>query len=409
MRKLIAALMVLATPALAHDMLPGKPQAAPILIKGATLHSVQGGTQEKTDLLLEHGLIAAIGQNLAAPQGATVVDASGEHLYPGLIALSTYLGISEIEAVRATNDVEEVGTFTPEVAAETAFNGDSELIPTIRSNGIALAEVAPEGGLVAGRSAAMRLDGWNRRDMLVRADTGMHLYWPKVGDEAARESLETYFANAEAYRQRRADSEDQAVDESLEAMSGVMDKRIPLFIHADGSAAIHQAIRFGDRFGLKWTLVGGRGAEAYAVELAQRGVAVEVTNPEGLPSSDDAPYDEAYALAGILDKAGVKVAIALPSSWSSRDLPFAVGMAMAWGLPEQKALASVTQVPADLLGIGRQYGDLVVGRSATVLITDHPLFDYAGVSVKALYIDGAAVDLDNRQKRLYRKYQRKGH
>ncbi|WP_417355851.1 amidohydrolase family protein [Gallaecimonas pentaromativorans] len=408
MRALFAALMLLALPVLAHDMVPGKAQSQAILIKGATLHSVAGGDQPNTDLLFEKGVIKAIGQNLEAPAGAEVVDGTGKHLYAGLIGLSTLLGIQEIEAVRSTNDVEEVGSFTPEVAAETAFNADSELIPTVRSNGIALVEVAPQGGLVAGRSAVMRMDGWNRRDMLVRADTAMHLYWPEVGDEAAREKLETFFANAEAYRQRRIDSEDQTIDASLEAMTGVMEKRIPLFIHADGSAAIHQVLRFGDRFGLKWTLVGGRGAERYANELARRGVAVAVTNPQGLPSSDDAPYDEAYALAGILDKAGVKVAIALPSSWSSRDLPFAVGQAQAWGLDPKKGLASVTLVPAELLGIAKQYGDLTVGRSATLMVTDHPLFDYAGVSVKALYIDGAAVDLDNRQKRLYRKYLQKG-
>ncbi|EKE69225.1 amidohydrolase family protein [Gallaecimonas xiamenensis] len=408
MRSLIAALLLVAQPALANDMLPGKPQSAPVLIKGATVHSVQNGALANTDLLFEKGLITAIGADLKAPVGTQVIDASGKHLYPGMIGLSTYLGLSEIEAVRSTNDVEEVGTFTPEVAAETAFNADSELLPTVRSNGVALVEVAPQGGLVAGRSAVMRLDGWNRRDMMAREDTGMHLYWPEVGDEQAREKLENYFADAEAYRQRRSDSEQQLLDANLEAMTGVMEKRIPLFIHADGGAAIHQILRFGDRFGLKWTLVGGRGAETYAKDLARRQVAVVVTSPQGLPSSDDAPYDEAFALAGILDKAGVEVAIALPSSWSSRDLPFAVGQAMAWGLDPQKALASVTQVPANLLGIGKQYGDLAVGRSATLLLTDHPLFDYGGVSVKALYIDGAAVDLDNRQKRLYRKYQQKG-
>ncbi|WP_115717976.1 amidohydrolase family protein [Gallaecimonas mangrovi] len=408
MRTFFAVLMLLALPAVAHDMLPGKPQSQPILIKGATVHSVTSGTQPGTDLLFDKGVIIAIGQGLAVPAGAKVIDAKGKHLYSGLIGLSTVLGLQEIEAVRATNDEEEVGELTPEVAAETAFNGDSDIIPTIRSNGIALVEIAPTGGLVAGRSAAMRLDGWNRRDMLIKADTGMHLYWPKVGDETGREKLETFFADAEAYRQRRIDNKQQPLDTRLEAMRGVMEKRVPLFIHVNGSAAIHQVLRFGDRFGLHWTLVGGRGAESYAKALAKRDVAVVVTDPEGLPSSDDAPYDEAYALSGLLAKAGVKVAIALPYSWSSRDLPFAVGQAEAWGLDAQKGLASVTLVPAKLLGIDTHYGDLTVGRSATLIITDHPLFDYAGVNVKALYIDGRSVDLDNRQKRLYRKYLQKG-
>ncbi|WP_406666684.1 amidohydrolase family protein [Gallaecimonas sp. GXIMD1310] len=405
MRILIASLL-LALPAFGHDMVPAKPQSQPVLITHATVHSVANGVQADTDLLFAKGRIVAIGKQLKAPANAKVIDGSNKHLYPGLIVLGTYLGLSELDAVRATRDEQEVGELTPEVAAETAFNGDSDIIPTIRANGIALAEIAPQGGLIAGRASVMRLDGWNRHDMLVRADTGMHLYWPE--DEANRETLVQFVADALAYHQRRLDGQQQQVDTRLEAMGGVIDKRIPLFIHAHGSQAIAQVLRFTERFGLNWVLVGGRGAEPMAKALAKRQVAVVVTDPQGLPDSNDAPYDQAFTLAGRLHDAGVKVALGLPSVWAARDLPFAVGQSIAWGMPASAALASVTLVPAQLLGIDKDYGDLVAGKSATLVLTDSPLFDYGAVKIKALYIDGGQVDLDNRQKRLYRKYLQKG-
>ncbi|WP_341503514.1 amidohydrolase family protein [Gallaecimonas sp. GXIMD4217] len=408
MKNWLCILGLLAVPTLAHDMAPGEIQKRPVLITNATLHTADQGVLAGSDILFENGLITALGPDLPVPDKAVVIEASGKHVYPGLIALSTRLGLSEVDAVRATRDFSEVGDLTPEVAAEAAFNADSEIIPTVRANGIALAEVAPNGNLVAGRSAAMRLDGWNRRDMLVKADTGLHLYWPDSADSQALDGLKALFGKARAYDERRRQREDQPVDARLEPMRGLFSRQLPLFIHLSRQGQLTQALDFTAEQDLAWSLVAGPVALTALAELKARGVAVVATDPQGLPDHEDAPYDQAFTLPARLHQAGLAPVIALPAGWSARDLPFAVAQAMAWGLPEEAALRSVTLNAAKLLGIDQQYGSLALGKSATLILTAAPLFDYPDFGVEAMFIDGRKVNLDNRQKRLYRKYRQKG-
>jgi len=177
---LFAAACTLASSTLwAVNPVPAPKQTTPILLKNATVHSVVSAPAVQ-DVLLVDGKIAAVGVNLAAPQGAQVEDLSGKHLYPGLIALINQLGLIEVEAVRATRDDNEVTATNPDLQVQVAFNADSVVIPTIRSNGFSHSLIYPSGSLITGRSALMQLDGWNWQDALVQSDVGLHVSWPRM-------------------------------------------------------------------------------------------------------------------------------------------------------------------------------------------------------------------------------------
>jgi hypothetical protein len=176
-----AGLLLAAATSLAHDQIPGADQTRPVLLRGGDLYTVSGAVLEETDLLFEGGVITQIGVGLTPPAAAEVIDASGSRVYPGLIAPQTAVGLSEIGAVRATRDLDESGTVTPEVAAHVAYNPDSEIIPTVRSHGITTAQVAPQGMGIAGRSFITHLDGWTKEDAGVRLVDGLVVNWPRAG------------------------------------------------------------------------------------------------------------------------------------------------------------------------------------------------------------------------------------
>lgn len=203
MKPLFRLLLVLfAFPVFAHNLVPGAENKTPVLLQGGTLHTVQHGSLAQTDLLFHEGKIVQIGANLPVPEGAQVIDISGKHVYPGIIALDTTLGLIELEQARPTNDLAEVGAVTPEVIAHHAFNADSDIIPTLRFMGITHAQSVPQGGLIQGQSSFLQLDGWHWKDALVAGSVALHVSWPRAGLSNAwwerRSPAEQRKANAEA-------------------------------------------------------------------------------------------------------------------------------------------------------------------------------------------------------------------
>ncbi|PHQ90087.1 MAG: amidohydrolase, partial [Idiomarina sp.] len=236
--------------AAAHDEVPGEEQSNPIVLQGGTLHTVSDGVLTNSDLVFENGKITAIGRDVSIPDGAEVIDISGQHVYPGVIAMDTTIGLNEIEAVRATRDAREVGDVHPEVAGHIAFNADSEIIPTVRYHGITHAQVAPEGSLVAGQSSLMHLDGWNYQDALVAGEIGVHVSWPRTyvvntwwerrspeeqrkANEESRQQLMKVFADAKAYYDAKQADRKIDLDQRWEAMAGLFDGSKKLYVHAD--------------------------------------------------------------------------------------------------------------------------------------------------------------------------------
>ena len=146
-------------------------------IKNATIHTGNGKVIENGTIKISNGKIEEVGTNIAIPAGdVSVVDAKGKHVYPGLILPTSSLGLIEISAVRASSDVREIGEMNPSIRSIVAYNTDSKVINTLRSNGILLANIVPQGSLIAGSSSVVQLDAWTWQDAAYATDEGMHLY-----------------------------------------------------------------------------------------------------------------------------------------------------------------------------------------------------------------------------------------
>lgn len=428
-RKAVAALAVAiavaSLPARAHDQIPGAPQEVPVLLRGGDLYTISGGVLPATDLLFENGKITAIGPGLAAPDGAEIVDVSGQRVYPGLIAPDTTLGLVEIGAVRATRDLDEVGTVNPEVVAHVAFNPDSELIPTVRTHGVTTVQVAPGGDLIRGRSAILHLDGWTKEDAAVELVDGLFITWPRVEvldwwfmPPAAeqkkqmakqRQDLRESFEAARAYHAAREADGETHIDLRWEAMRAVWSDDLPVYVAAADYRQILEAVDFADEFELNMVLVGPADAYRLTDLLRDRDIPVILDATTNLPYRNDSDYDAQFRQAARLHEAGVRFGIGLlDANWSVRNLALeGAGAAIAWGLPEDAALRAVTLSNAEILGIADREGSLEVGKDATLFVSRGDITDTLGHDVTHMWIQGRPVSLDNRHRELYRKYGEK--
>ncbi len=409
-------------PAAAHDQVPGAAQTEPILLRGGDLYTVAEGVLEDTDLLFEEGRITAIGEGLSAPAGAVVIDVSGQRVYPGLIAPMTGVGLTEIGAVRATRDGDEVGSINPEVVAQTAYNPDSELIPSVRSHGITTVQVAPSGGLLRGRSSILHLDGWTREDAAAKPVDGLVLSWPRaaVGKSwylpavekqreqmtRQRHELRQAFVDARRYARAREAGDEVVVDLRWEAMRALWSEDMPVYIQAPDYRQILEAIDFAEEFDLNLVLVAPSDAWRLTDLLAERDIPVLLSAPTSRPTRADSDYDATYTQAARLHAAGVRFGFGLVGSGTAtRNLAIeAAGAAIAWGLPEDAALRAITLSNAEILGIADREGSLEVGKDATLFVSSDDVTDTLGHEVTRMWIQGREVDLDNRHRQLYRKY-----
>ncbi|MFQ5606782.1 MAG: amidohydrolase [Candidatus Zixiibacteriota bacterium] len=421
-------LVLMSAAAFAHDYVPGADQSTPILLKGGDLYTVTDGTLRETDLLFDNGRITHIGRNITPPPGTEVIDVSGMRVYPGLIAPETRIGLTEIGAVRATNDAAETGSITPEVQAHIAYNPDSEVIPTIRSNGITTAIITPAGSLVRGRSSLLNLDGWTKEDASEKLNAGLSVSWPSVSIVTAwwmtqtpeeqkknqkknRKRLQTAFEDARAYWTAiRAGTEIER-DLRWEAMLPVFDKKMPVFITANDYRQIDQALSFAEEFDLNIVIVGGAESWKIADKLRRQDIPVILRRTHSAPYRDDDDYDLAFRVPLLLKEAGVRFCFSYiyssPSSWDTRSLPFQAGQAIAFGLDEATALRAVTLSTAEILGVADVLGSLENGKKATIVVSEGDILDQLTNRVVYEFIEGRRVDLNNRHKELFEKYRQK--
>ncbi len=198
MKQIIIAIF-LSTFLFANDQIPAAPQKHPILLKNGFIHTVSNGVINGS-ILFDKGKITHIGEFIAPPDGAEVIDLDGKHVYPGLIAAVSRMGLVEISAVDVTNDHSERGDFNPNVRANVAYNPDSEIIPTTRSNGVLIANVVPASGLVSGQASIMMMDGWTWENATFSHPSGLHINWPQMG---TRSGGRRFSRSAEKQNERR--------------------------------------------------------------------------------------------------------------------------------------------------------------------------------------------------------------
>ncbi len=422
----------------AQVMMPVAPQEQPVVLRGATIHTVTKGTIANGTIVLERGKITAIGgADVAVPRGAKVVDVSGKHIYPGLIDAYSTVGLTEIGAVDVSNDIREAGDFNPNIRAEIAVNAESRHIGTTRSAGVLVAFSTPEGGVISGLSSAMSLEGWTWEEMSMKGAAALNVKWPDpnarpggrfgggggppggpggrggAGAPAPKtyaeqvQQIKDWFSEARAYRDAVKSGQGQRTDIRYAAMIPALDGKIPVVVAADGAAQINDAITWGKAEGIKLVIRGGRDALFVADRLKAENVPVILTETMAAPERQYEGYDNAYASPAKLYAAGVKFAIAGGSGglYSYR-LPWEAGVAVAFGLPEDEALKSVTINAAEFMGIADKVGSLEVGKEGTLLITTGTPLDMTSNIIQS-YIQGREINMMDIHKFFFEKYMEK--
>ncbi len=411
----------------AQSPTPAPPQTGAVLILGATAHLGNGQALPNSAIAFEKGKLTLVADattiRLDRSKFAKIFDAAGKHVYPGFIAADSRLGLVEIDAVRATQDFSEVGTFNPNARAIVAYNTDSDVQPTVRSNGVLQAQIVPTGGTLSGSSAVVQLDAWNWEDATIRADDGQHLNWPsrqprrRFGPPAANlepqpenqydkniEELNRFFGEAKAYCQKPAP---ETKNPRFEAMRDLFAGKQNLYIRTGEAKSMQEAVLFAEKYGARPVLAGASDAWLITDFLRAHQVPVLLAEPQRLPAREDDDYDQPYKTALALHQAGIPFALAGNGGWRQRNLPFEAGQAVAFGLPYEAAVQAITLSPAAIMGIGTSTGSLETGKDATLFISEGDALDMRGCNVTAAFIQGREINLDNKQKELYRKFEEK--
>lgn len=399
-----------------------------ILVVNGHLHPVEGQEITSSLIEIENGKIIAIKNALSNSYNAkdwdTIIDATNQHIYPGFVAANSTLGLTEIDAVRATNDYEEVGDFNPHIRSQIAFNAESKVLETVKTNGVLLVQSTPRGGYISGSSSIMTTGGWNWEDATVLSDDGIHVNWPNApwntprnGDADAlnREqrylnevrSLQQFFKLASVY------AEGKGVDQDLrlEAMKNCFKGEKRTYFHANDLRQLTDVLEFCSVFSLKYpVIIGGNDAYLLGQRLVDAKIPIMLERLHRLPERDEDPIDLPYCLPALLSKMGVPFALQNAGgmeAMNTRNLPFLAGTAQAYGLTELEALRSITLSPCEIMGIESQYGSIEVGKSATLFVSKGPALDMRTNRVTSILVNGKVIETQNFQEELFLKYQKK--
>ncbi len=409
---------------------PTPPQTGTTVITNATVHVGNGQVLEKASIVITNGKIAAVGTNVATPAGATIVNAEGKQVYPGLILPMSSLGLVEISSVRASNDVQEIGELNPNIRAIAAYNTDSKIINTLRSSGILLANVAPQGGLLSGASSVVQLDAWNWEDAAYKTDAGIHFNMPLLiarpqgfrggggaggpqqpAIDPVRQGLEqvdrikSFFKEAQAYNSVTAHDETNL---KFASVKGLFDKSQKLYIHANTVKQMLVALDFVKEFHFDVVIVGGSESWQIADLLKQNNVSVILNQMHSLPTTTDDDVDQPYKTPAALQKAGVLFTINDEDGQTrGRNLSYNAGTAAAYGLTKEQALQAITLNAAKVLGVADKTGSIEVGKDANIVISTGDILDMRTSTVTDAFIQGRKIDLNDKQKQLNERYKHK--
>ena len=413
----------------------------PIAIRGGKLLTITHGVIENGVVVMDGGKITAVGgAGTAIPRNATVVDATGMTVYPGLIDSETNIGLVEVEADQMSNDlVEPSDEIMPQMHVYDAFHAETQRIPVVRVNGITNAIVAPgtEDSL-PGQDIFIQLDGKDRDDMILVRDIAMPMNFSaeqrrrggrgEGGGISSRfpstrmglaSQLRQAFLDAQDYEARqkggaarisessssspgKGGNDRQKRDLKLEALLPYLHGQKPVVIGAKDGYDVENAMRLAREFNLKVILNHVTHSQDVLDEIASWKVPVIVGPIYDFPRGDER-YDAVYSLPAELYKRGVKIAFASYHVENNRNLPYAAGYAVAFGLPYEEALRAVTINPAEMWGVADKLGSLDVGKTANVVIANGDPLDVK-TDVKQVFIEGRKIPMENRQTRLRDEY-----
>ncbi len=406
---------------------PASKQEEAVTIVGATAHLGNGEVIENSLIIFEDGVLLEVleANSTRMQYRGKVIEAKGKHVYPGIIAPNSTLGLVEIDAVKPTDDEDEIGEMLPNVRSLIAYNAESKVVESMRPNGVLIGQIVPRGGRISGTSSIVQFDAWNWEDAVVKQDDGLHINWPssfkrgrwwrdedpglqknKDYDTDIQE-LSDFFSTSRAWLA----GDRKYTNLPYLAMEPVFNGKKTVYIHVDGQKEILDAIQFKKEQKLdKMVIVGGYDAIGVADQLKENNIPVLVNRPHSTPNQDFEDYDYPYKLAKLLADKGVMVALESSGQMermNTRNLPFYAGTVAAYGMDKEKALQLITLNSAKILGIDDKYGSLEKGKSATLFISDGDALDMRTNRLSHAFIDGREVSLETHQTELWHRYSNK--
>ena len=426
MNKVISIIFILCVSILYSQQTPAPIQKNLIAIKGAKAHIGNGKTIDNSLIIFENGILNYVGDNIKKDlSNCVVIKAFGKSVYPGFIIPNSTLGLIEIDAVRASDDVSEIGKWNPHIRSLIAYNTESRVVETMRPNGVLIAQITPRGGIISGRSSIVNLDAWNWEDAVIKTDDGIHMNWPnnysygrwwegedpglKVNNEYYNtvNDIETYFSNVKAHLNKS----NNKINLPFESMKDLFNNKTKLYIHVDDKKGIIDAVTLAKKHRInKITIVGGYESHKITDFLIKNNISVLLQRVHLRPEKNDEDYDLPYKLAKKLVDSGVTVGLEASGDMermNSRNLPFYAGTTVAYGLSKEQALQLITLNTAKILGIDKNYGSLEVGKSATLFISDGDALDIRTNKLLNAFIDGREISLESHQKKLWKRYSKK--
>ncbi len=403
---------------------PAAESTKSILIQGATLHIGDGTLIENGYLGIENGRIVEMGEKgTQQKEYTTTIDADGQHVYPGFIAANSTVGMVEIDAIRPTNDLNEIGSFLPNIRTIIAYNAESKVVESLRPNGILTAQVVPTRGRIAGSSSIVQLDAWNWEDAALKTDEGMHFYWPR----SYRRGNRTKGEDPLVYDQKNYDQRVKDLDQYLKvaatfrpnntkhlphaALQSVFKQKQKAYLHAKEKRQIIDGITLLHKHGIKdIVLVGGDDAHLVLPFLKKHAIPVILSRPHRLPNTEDEDVKLPFKLAKILMDAGLTITIDVSGRMermNTRNLPFYAGSFAAYGVPKEKAVEMITLNAAKILGIDNRLGSLTIGKEATLFIAMGDALDMRTNQLSHAFIQGRSISLETHQTTLWKRYTEK--
>ena len=427
MKKIIYSLLFfLALHTVSAQQTPADKQTRAFSIEGATAHLGNGKVIENSLIMFDGGKITFVGSAMMKiARMGTIINANGKHVYPGFIAANASLGLVEIDAVKASDDEDEIGTMNPHIRSLIAYNAESKVVESMRPNGVLMAQITPRGGIISGTSSIVQLDAWNWEDASVKTDDGIHMNWPSsftrgrwwLGEDPALkpdsnyakkiDEIKSYLTDAKNYLARNPDKKHLPYEATKSLFNGTQ----KFFIHVNGQKEITDAITISKELGINnIVIVHAEGAEKVANLLVKNNIPVILERPHRNPNSEDDAYDKTYTIAKTLTDKGVLVSLGMEGQMermNTRNLPFYAGTFAAFGLDKEEALKLITSNTAKILGIDAFAGTLEVGKDATLFISEGDALEMRGNIVNKAFIQGRDLSLETHQTKLWKRYANK--
>src|SRR6476660_352921 len=406
-----------------------------IALKGGKLLTITHGVIENGVVVMQNGRITAIGgAGTAIPAGAKVIDVTGMTVYPGLIDSETHLGLTEVSADRMTVDtLEPSDEIMPHMHVADAFHAETALIPVTRINGITNAIVAPGGqDTLPGQDSFIQLAGASATEMLMVRDIAMPLNF--TGQQRRNQNFDQakfpfsrmgmaaqlrqafidaldYDAKQAAYEKKKTSADEKEKEKAgappkrdlkLEALLPYLHGKKPVVLAAEQANDLLTALELANEFHLKVILNHVTHSASLLDKVAATGLPV-IVGPIYEQPKESERYDAVYSVPAQLAKRGVKIAFASYDAHQARNLPYAAGYAVGFGLPAEEALKALTINPAQIWGVDKDLGSLEVGKMGNVVVANGDPLDVK-TDVKHVFIQGQEIPLVSKQTELRDQY-----